>query len=447
MTSRSDRTPHPRRDSRRAITVWWRSWEWPAIGALTVVGVALGYVGFLEYFKDAPAWHRHPWEMLYRTIQLLPLQFGWFDKPLHWTLQVARLLLPALAVYAAVKGLAALYFDQLQVLRVRLFARGHTIICGLGQKGLLLARRLRALGMRVVVIEQDEENDLIRVAREAGCIVLVGDATEPYMLRRAGVRRAHCLVAVSRDDGLNAEVSTRALELAGDSNRELQCTCHVFSSQLRQLLDRHQPETDPWRMEHIRFFNVYEDGARLVLDLDPPFGPDLSVGPHILILGIGRMGEALLVRLAEIWQMRRNTANAKLRITLGDRIAPEKKGFLLSAYPNLADVWELDPVRVEVKSPEFRAGSLLYDGERFRSLTRAYVCFDDESLGLAAALTIEDRLRARGRHVPVVLRTRAYGGLAVLLPRVDETGCPPDCLRVFGLYEHTCTPEAIIARR
>jgi len=73
---------------------------------------------------------------------------------------------------------------------VRLFARNHTIICGLGQKGLLLARRLRERGERVVVIERNEENDLIRAARDVGAVVMLGDATEPYMLNRAGISHA-----------------------------------------------------------------------------------------------------------------------------------------------------------------------------------------------------------------------------------------------------------------
>ena len=41
-----------------------------------------------------------------------------------------------------------------------------------------------------MVIEADEEHDLIGPCRERGIVVLIGDATDPDLLRRAGVLRA-----------------------------------------------------------------------------------------------------------------------------------------------------------------------------------------------------------------------------------------------------------------
>ncbi|MCX6842191.1 MAG: NAD-binding protein [candidate division WOR-3 bacterium] len=447
MTNPTDHSHSPWRSARRTIWLLWRTWEWPVVGFLAVTGLVLGYIGFSIHFGRAPIWNLHPWEILYRTLQLLALNFTWFDKPLHWTLQFARLILPALAVYASIRALAALYYGQVRILFVQFFARDHIVICGLGRKGLQLTRRLRERGDRVVVIEQNAENTLIGAARNVGAAVLIGDATEPYMLRQAAVCRARHVVAVSRDDGLNAEVCIRALELAHGCNRILRCACHVFSSRLRQLLDRHQQEAGAWDREQLKFFNIYEDGAEVLLNLDPPFDAGPAAAPHILVLGVGRMGEALLVKLAELWKLKRGDGAAKLRVTMGDRSAPEKRDFLLSEYPQLAGVWDLDPVGIEVKSPAFQAGSPLYEHERYLSLTRAYVCFDDDSLGLTAALTVDDRLKAKGRQVPIVLRTSTHGGLAALLPGIGEPVCKPECVKAFPLLQHTCTPELVLGRR
>jgi voltage-gated potassium channel Kch len=409
---------------------------------LVLTGVALGVVGFGRYFADAPAWRRHPWELLYRTIQLVSLNFNTFDKPLDWTLQVARLLMPALAVYAAVKGLAALYVEQLQTLRVRLFAHGHTIICGLGQKGLLLARRLRERGERVVVIEQNEENDLIRAARNAGCVVLLGDATESYVLARAGISRAHHIVAVCRDDGLNAEIAVRSRDFAAARGFPLHCVCHVFDTRLWSLLK--ERGVLPGKSQNLRldFRNVYKEGAAELLKHDPGFpAPAVGTCPNALVVGIGRMGESLLVELARRWSQLRGSGRDRICLTMVDRLAKAKHDFLLSEYPDLADTWDLVPIELDINSPRFQEGDFLLDTGEHGSIQRAYVCLDDDSLGLMAALRIQHQLNIHDRHVPIFVRTRHQGGLASLLRSVDDPTCAPDCVRAFGLLDHTCRPE------
>ena len=432
---------------RRRLLRWWRNWQWPFIAALALGGIVLGYVGYSRYYADTTGWTRSPLDFLFYSLQLLALEFNAFDRPIPWELHVARFLLPAVAGFTAVKAVVALYSEQLQNLVVRLFVRDHTVVCGLGERGLVLTRQLRRRGQTVVVVEQDAENDQIGVAREEGATVIVGDATDEHALRRAGVCRARHVVATCQDDGRNAEIGVRVCALAGHSGRLHSCICHVFGSRLRRLIDRHRQQDTESTAAMLRFFSVYEYGAEVLLELDQPFSADPAIAPHIMVLGIGRMGEALLVRLAELWKSGNGDDGARLRIVVGDRAALEKRDFLLSEYPDLARVWQLEPVKVEVKSPEFQAGVFLREEGRHRTLTRVYVCLDDDSLGLAAALTIEDRLKAEHRQVPIVLRTRTYGGLAVLMPRVDDPRCPPNCLKAFGLLDHTCTPDAIAARR
>lgn len=438
MTGSSLPLEQDRPPRRRSIRLWWRTWEWLVIGVAALVGLVLGYIGTWLYFRDAPAWHRHPWEVFYRTIQLLPLQFGWFDKPLHWTLQVARLLLPALAVYAAFKGLAALYVEQLQALNVRLFARNHTIICGLGQKGLLLARRLREQGRRVVVIELDAENDLIRPARAIGCVVLVGDATEPYMLNKAVISRARHLVTVCRDDGMNAQIAVTAEKLVDRHGGNLRCACHIFDSHLEKLLRTQAPRTEAGRSFRLEFRNIYEEGAARLVELDACFASGKpGAGHNAVVVGIGRMGESLLLGLAERWQKQRGDSREPLRITMVDIAAQAKLRYLLSEYPQYAGVWELTPVEIDITSPDFRRVDFLPGAH---AVQRVYVCLDDDSLGLTAALRIQEKLRQNGQHVPIVVRTRHNRGLARLVEGIDSRECLPNCVLAFALHEHTCEP-------
>ena len=104
--------------------------------------------------------------------------------------------------------------DRLQMLRLRRL-RKHVVICGLGDKGLLLVKAFRARGSPVVVIEQNDTNDRIPSCREHDAIVLIGNATERAMLDMARVREAQYLIAVCGPDATNAEVAAHARAMVG----------------------------------------------------------------------------------------------------------------------------------------------------------------------------------------------------------------------------------------
>ena len=206
-------------------------------------------------------------DVAYRTLQLIPMNSGDPEAgPVAWPLDVARFLIPFLAAWTAVRALLGLFGDRWQQFLLR-YWRDHVIICGLSRKGWLLAQGFVARGDRVVVIEADEEHDLIGPCRERGIVVLIGDATDPDLLRRAGVLRAGHLLAVTDDGGVNAEIAVRAqgvLRQAGDDRRDrarpLTCTVHLVDPQLYELARTRElalEEGVPLRLE---LFNVFERG-------------------------------------------------------------------------------------------------------------------------------------------------------------------------------------------
>ena len=154
----------------------WRDYQWFLIVGLWLVALYLGYVGFAHQaaMYNEPS---TPLDWFYLTLQLIPLNSGAVPGPVSWELQVARLLLPALTALAAVKALATIFGEQVQMIRLG-FMRDHVIICGLGRMGALLVDQFRARGENVVVIEHDQDNDYIDLSREQGAIVLNGDATD-----------------------------------------------------------------------------------------------------------------------------------------------------------------------------------------------------------------------------------------------------------------------------
>jgi voltage-gated potassium channel len=71
---------------------------------------------------------------------------------------------------------------------------GHAIVCGYGASGQAVATRLAALGMKVVVVDNDP--DAARRASDAGHLVVQGDAGEQQTLVDAGLPNAAVVAAL-----------------------------------------------------------------------------------------------------------------------------------------------------------------------------------------------------------------------------------------------------------
>ncbi|WP_345685232.1 potassium channel family protein [Novipirellula caenicola] len=87
----------------------------------------------------------------------------------------------------------------------------HTIICGMGRLGTILARELHAAGKPFVAIDTDL--DRLRAAEDRGYLVLHGDASEEDILDQAGIKRATNVAAVLSLDATNVFVTITAREM------------------------------------------------------------------------------------------------------------------------------------------------------------------------------------------------------------------------------------------
>lgn len=420
----------------------WRYSQWWAIAALGLAAMILGFIGFRDY-QVAVGASASFWEVLYRDVQLFVLESGAVDdeSAVPVSLQIARLLAPAVAGVALVRAFAPLFRDELQGLRFRL-AGGHVVVCGLGRKGLLLSRSLREQGYRVVAIERDEDNDRIETARVAGVPVFVGDATDATTLRRAGTRGARYVVAVCGGDGVNAEIAVTTHRLLAGRTEPLVFLAHVTDPRLCALLQGHvlaAPGQGPIRLD---FFNVYERGAQALLLRHPPFPDDDPPGvvpsPHLLVVGLGRLGAGLVVQAARNWSAGDHGADRRLCVTVVDLHAESKVRSLLIRHPEVGEVCDLVGVTLDVETPEFQQGALL-DGDAV-PVTSAYVCFDSDARSLETALVLHHRLSERS--VPIVMRAVTEAGLPALLrQRTDDE---LQGLHAFALLDRTCDADLLL---
>lgn len=439
----------------RRIVLTLKNHQWTIIGVFWIITFGLGYVGVIKALPPGKEFRSH-WDPFYRALQLFIMEDGMViadyenysnesppaekqeDKiapsklSLPQEFEIARFLSPIVAASTVVVTLFAIFHEKLRGFRLKL-TKNHVVICGLGRKGLLLAKEFREQGERVVVIEQEQGNDLLELCKDLGAIVLIGNATDDDLLRTARVYRAKQLICVCGDDGINAEIAMNARELIKPrKDRKLTCHIHIYDKELYTLLEERVSGTDASSSCTLHFFNIFDSGAKALLDEYPPYSEQHPV-PHILVVGVGRMGESLVVQAAEDWRTRHRETGRRMRITLVDKKADVKRESLCIQYEYLKNAWELTARQMDVSSPEFQSGTFLFDAQGRCDITIIYVCLDNDSFGLAVGLTLHKRLK--DCNIPIVVRMTQDAGLAKLLHGVNgKTNF--ENLHAFGLLDH-----------
>jgi len=97
--------------------------------------------------------------------------------------------------------------------------RNHIVVVGLSALGMRVVSDLTAAGYDVAVIERDEENSFLSVARKLDVPVIFGDATLGQTLRSARVDRARAVAVLTRDDMTNIETGIVLTEMLGTEVR------------------------------------------------------------------------------------------------------------------------------------------------------------------------------------------------------------------------------------
>lgn len=428
------------------LDVLQRYFRWLVVLVLAVIVFAVGYAGFREYYL-ATQRSRTAADITYVTLQLFVFQSGDMEGPIGWKLQFARFAAPVAAAYAGFAALLSIFYYQVQLFRPWLIG-GHVIVCGLGRKGSKLVQQLRARGECVVVIEHDEKNAELDRCRQMGAIVLIGAANDRWLLDKACVHRAKALISIVGDDGTNVETAVLAHELNKKrTSGSLDCVVHVFDPRLQRVLKTHRIYTDQDDPFVLRFFNAFEIGAHAMLrnhPVAPPGTPGTARSPHLLVVGMGRLGEALLVQAAADWRKKRERISDRFHVTLIDRHARAKKEWLMLRYPDLDDACRSVFLEMDVHFPGFPGGIGLEGGDGIRPVSAAYVCVDGDSLALFTALALHECLK--GKDVPIVVRMTEEAGLAALLGSDDSGDGLIEGVHAVGLLDVTCSLDLVLGR-
>jgi voltage-gated potassium channel Kch len=299
---------------------------------------------------------------------------------------------------------------------------GHVIVAGLG-----------AIGSRLAANLTDESSAPVAGLRDQGIHVLTGDAAAPQLLDQARVAHARHVIVACGEDGSNLNIANVVeRERGADQPTVLTAFVHVDDPALTRTLTADAAQRPGPRDMRLEFFNARAAGTRLLLARHPPFqdGEGRPVAaPRIAVVGQGPTATELTVSIASEWQLQRRT-DSKLPMVI---IGPSAGGHLrdlVSAYPQLADICELEAREADTRSARFQSGDMLVDAQGECTLTEVYVALDDESAALSAALTLHGQPATRGVPIVVVLD--------------DETSAVAGALRGSVSYAHNVHPFGLL---
>lgn len=414
----------------RAVTFW------------VLLTLGLGVVGLRGYPDGAPF---DLSDLLYQSAQLFVLQLEVVPGKTTWVLDVARWSAAAVSFYAVLRAGSVLFAGEIERLRLRRLS-GHVVVCGLGRKGHRLTHDFLSRGQRVVVIEKDEENDYLLAAREAGAIVMLNAAADDALLRQARVAQASVLLAVTGDDGANIETALAARRLVRDEapgrTSPLRVLSHVNDLRLCGLLRGAKVLTGGGK-EPVEAmpFNIHEAAARVLLRDHPLDRERLGAGDprfvHLCVVGFGQMGESIALQAARLVHV---ANGSRLRVTIVDRKAEERRQRFLGRCPGFTSVADLDVLEGDVEYAEVLERIEAWGQDSGRLLNIA-VCLDDDRRGIACGLTLVERLR--GRQVPVRVRMSQEAGMSALVHGTGE-GHWTGQISVFGMLDRLCTGESVL---
>jgi TrkA-N domain len=422
--------------------------SWVLIALLAALSLYLGYRGLSQAGEDAKKEGSagdpeqlaltSGWNCAYGALQHFLLAGPTVRDP-SFGLNVARFLAPLILGVATLRLVAALLWGRWQLFHVRHFARGHCVIVGLGSVGSQLVRALDRDGKKVVVIEKDLANPEITSCRERLIPVIVGDASDHVILDKAGISEADHLIAACGDDGTNVNV----VFAAGAATRTtpLEALARIDDPDLRSVLQARAIEL--WGRSNVLLecFDVFDDAATMMLEAHRP-DDMLAPGevPSVLVVGVGPVGQALVIQAARRWQADRSKQRQPLAVTLLGPDATRRRAALQARAPSLGEVVALRAHDVDLStldSPEAAP-----DGAD-RDPTVVYVTATEEDDELQPVFALHRRYGDRGTRIVVAVRDDR-SGVATTLEKTDVTRL--DSVKPVALLSSTLTPELLRRR-
>ena len=380
---------------------------------------------------------------VYIAIQMFTFQGGEAVGEVPWMLEVGRFLAPATTLGGLYAAAHAFFRRVWGSFRLRM-ARGHTIVCGAGMKGSLLARELAAAGERVVLVDPVEPDGAERLRAE-GIVVIEGSGGDAEALRAAGLERAARLVCLSGDDRANIGM---ALATAASLPHErvsdpLEVHVHVTGVTMRDILQRNRLfELEHDRRSHIRLFNSLANRARLTL-AECPLEWDAAGGlhdeVHLVVGALGPFERALVIHAAQTGHFR---DGGKVAVHLVSTQARADEASLRKEYPGITECVGLKAHLLGDEGEFVGAAAALVSDCGPGALVTLLRCGSPEP-ALTDALLLSERIQ----DGPVVRALLDAPGDSGVRKMVEENGPLLSWVRFLPDLGLACGTEAVFAAK
>lgn len=313
---------------------------------ITTVLLVTSAVGWQQYLAATPFNGQPPnrhtvWDLVVMTMMLAPMKYPTVHGPdVPLLLNIGRVLLPFVFIGGMFK--VAMLRSSVEKRVTQWFARTlrqHAVVCGLSQAGFALVCELLQRGRWVVLIDPKSPPALLSRLQQAlqampkatrsRFALLEGDATSTETLQMAGTGHAAEVYAVSNDDFTNLDIATASKALVQTARLGgLDCQIHVH---FKDYLMR-----DPLKGDFKLFDSRALAGRAMVnqYPADAPWlaGRDFSVAPHAMLIGLGGLGEQVVLQLARTAHY---ACGQRLQVTIVDAKASTAADGLFQRYPML----------------------------------------------------------------------------------------------------------------
>jgi hypothetical protein len=263
-------------------------YRWAIHALLVFLALTLGFWGWMLF--DPGKGVLGVLNNIFRTVQLIALQFPTDFRDVPWQLQVARLLVPLFAVVASFHVIIG---SITRPVRVGLlpFARNHIFIYGPEALTDAALAAVVSRGRRVVIVAATVDSARLSALEGLGVTVVDSDPLQPQTFKSLALKNSAAVFLVADDDVSNLNVAMLVLSAAGGRPDDLPPLILAVRIQREDLATELDAALDGLaRSQRVQYHRLIPGRESLRLEL-PQFAPiwtkrDLAERSHVLLLGL-----------------------------------------------------------------------------------------------------------------------------------------------------------------
>jgi len=344
----------------------WLVWViWP--GSLLIAFV-LGTLGTYEHLSTHPSFAELSWltllgESILTGIGFLVMNSGPFpsDSPTGLPLVFVGRFFGIVFVFStAFIAVSHLFTRRVQLLEIELThtlsaafsnpaAARHTLICGLTDESVELAKQLLSQGERVVVLAEDSNPTNVRDVRRAGAWVFHGSLDNPDTLKKHGkIRLADEVFVASENEPEAVSIVHCLYEVVDDlqtrspssTGRPIRCYLNLSPSGTRRYLHEQVGTGSGFRTrlgeQDVLELYTYDEPTATARELLKRHPPDFESSSsedsiHVLLIGWSSYTRSIVIQLCHLLHL----GDGSRRVTIATENPEQRQKELVSEFPCL----------------------------------------------------------------------------------------------------------------